>query len=105
MMTSVSVKFHVGQIIEHKKFGYRGVIYDVDAEFGGTDDWYEHVAKSRPPKNEPWYHVLVDGSEDTTYVAEQHILTTDNTKEINHPLIEVYFLSFSNDHYKLALKQ
>ena len=104
-MTSYIVKFHVGQIIEHKKFGYRGVIYDVDAEFAGTEIWYNQVAKSRPPKDEPWYHVLVDGSDATTYVAEQNILTTDNTAEINHPLIEVYFLNFSSDHYNLGLKQ
>jgi heat shock protein HspQ len=105
MMTSHIVKFHVGQIIEHKKFGYRGVIYDVDAEFGGTDVWYEHVAKSRPPKDEPWYHVLVDASDATTYVSEQNILTTENTSEINHPLVELYFLNYSNDRYNLALKQ
>ena len=104
-MNSCSVKFHIGQIIEHKKFGYRGVIYDVDAEFSGTDVWYDHVAKSCPPKDEPWYHVLVDGSDATTYVSEQHILTANNTTEINHPLVEVYFLSFSNDRYNLALKQ
>jgi heat shock protein HspQ len=104
-MTSHIVKFHVGQIIEHKLFGYRGVIYDVDAEFSGSEAWYNHVAKSGPPKAEPWYHVLVDGSDATTYVAEQNILTTRNTAEINHPLVEVYFLTFSSDRYNLALKQ
>ena len=104
-MTVDKIKFHLGQIIEHKNFGYRGVIYDVDAEFSGTDTWYEHVAKSQPPKDEPWYHVLVDGSDATTYVAERNILTTDNTAEINHPLIDAYFLSFSSDRYNLLLKQ
>ncbi len=104
-MTSHILKFNVGQIIEHKKFAYRGVIYDVDAEFAGTDVWYNQVAKSRPPKDEPWYHVLVDGSDAATYVAERNILTTDNTTEIKHPLVEVYFLNFSSNHYNLPLKQ
>ena len=104
-MISRNIKFHLGQIIEHKKFGYRGVIYDVDAEFSGTEDWYEQVAKSQPPKDEPWYHVLVDGSDATTYVAEQNILTADNTEEISHPLVDVYFISYSSNRYNLLMKQ
>ena len=58
-----TAKFFVGQIVHHKKFDYRGVIFDVDATFRGTDEWYEKVARSRPPKHLPWYHVLVDGAE------------------------------------------
>ena len=104
-MTAHTVKFHIGQIIEHAKFGYRGVIYDVDAEYDGTEAWYNHVAKSRPPKNKPWYHVLVDGLDETTCVAEQNIVMTGNTAEINHPLIGVYFYSFSNNRYHLPLNQ
>ena len=52
-------RFHVGQVVRHRKFGYRGVIFDLDATFGLTDEWYEQVARSRPPKDLPWYHVLV----------------------------------------------
>ena len=58
-----TAKFFVGQIVHHKKFDYRGVVFDVDATFQGTDEWYELVARSRPPKHMPWYHVLVDGAE------------------------------------------
>tara|TARA_R110002096_G_scaffold172690_3_gene346535 strand:+ start:2621 stop:2935 length:315 start_codon:yes stop_codon:yes gene_type:complete len=104
-MTTSKIKFHVGQIIEHNHFGYRGVIYDVDAEFNGTDSWYRSVAKSQPPKNEPWYHVLVDSSDDTTYVAERNLLPTSNTAEIDHPLVNAYFSSFSSNRYNLLLKQ
>ena len=104
-MIEHEVKFHIGQIIEHNKFGYRGVIYDVDAQFSGTNNWYETVAKSKPPKDAPWYHVLVDGSLDTTYVAERHIQATQNHSEVNHPLIEVYFSSFKQGRYILPSKQ
>ena len=104
-MTFHVLKFHVGQIIEHNKFAYRGVIYDVDAQFSGTEEWYEEVAKSCPPKDAPWYYVLVDGSDATTYVAERNIKMTDNTIEIHHPLIEVYFSDFSSDHYVIPRKQ
>lgn len=57
------VKFSVGDLVQHRRFNYRGVIVDVDSFFRGSDEWYELVAKSRPPKNKPWYHVLVHGSD------------------------------------------
>jgi len=60
--------FFIGQCVHHKKFDYRGVIVDVDAGFSGTEDWYQQVALSRPPKNKPWYHVLVHNSNRMTYV-------------------------------------
>ncbi len=104
-MTSHILKFHVGQIIEHNKFGYRGVIYDADAQYSGSESWYNAVAKSRPPKDAPWYHVLVDGSEITTYVAERHLRETDNHVKIVHPLIDKYFSEFTSGQYTLPLKQ
>jgi heat shock protein HspQ len=70
-VTSITrVKFSVGELIHHRLFDYRGVIVDVDQSFQGTDEWYQSVAKSRPPRDEPWYHVLVHDSEHSTYVAE-----------------------------------
>lgn len=104
-MTSHTLKFHIGQIIEHNKFGYRGVIFDVDAQFSGSESWYQEVATSCPPKDAAWYHVLVDGSDATTYVAERHIQEAFDYKEVDHPLIDVYFSGFSNGHYSLPLTQ
>jgi len=66
-------KFTIGQIIHHKLFDYRGVIVDVDFRFLGSDEWYEQVARSHPPKDRPWYHVLVDNAVHQTYVAEQNL--------------------------------
>ena len=104
-MQTQQIKFHIGQIMRHKNFGYRGVIYDVDALYSGTEVWYQRVAKSRPAKDQPWYHVLVDGSDITTYVAESNMLVADDLEAINHPLTEVYFINFSNGKYILPLKQ
>jgi heat shock protein HspQ len=64
--------FSIGQIVQHRLFNYRGVVIDVDYKFLGTEDWYEQVARSRPPKEQPWYHVLVDNSIHQTYVAERN---------------------------------
>ena len=61
--------YSVGQIIHHLRFDYRGVIVDVDATFQGTEEWYVEMAKSKPPRDKPWYHVLVDQSFTMTYVC------------------------------------
>jgi len=73
MSKSRKAKYCIGQLIQHKLFDYRGIILSVDLEFKSTDEWYEAVAKSRPPKNEPWYHVLVHQKGQQTYVAEQNL--------------------------------
>ena len=92
-------KFSLGQIIHHRKFDYRGVIFDIDPVFNGSEEWYDLVAKSRPPKNEPWYHVLVDNSQQSTYVAEQHLETTKSVSPVEHPLIDRFFNNFIDGHY------
>lgn len=92
-------QFYVGQVVHHRKFDYRGVIIDVDAEFEGDDVWYELVALSRPPKNAPWYHVLVDNADHMTYVAERHLETDDSLLPVNHPYISNIFSSFSDGVY------
>lgn len=100
-----SAKYSLGQIIKHSKFDYRGVIFDVDAEYAGTVEWYDNVAQSKPPKNRPWYHVMVDDSDVTTYVAERHLLLADDLSVIQHPLIDVYFEDFINGQYLLIHTQ
>ena len=82
-----TAKFFVGQIVHHRRFDYRGVVFDVDATFRGTEAWYEAVAHSRPPKDKPWYHVLVDRSDQTTYVAERHLEADEHDDPIDHPLV------------------
>ncbi len=96
-----SAKFAIGHIIHHKKFDYRGVVIDVDPVFSGTDEWYDAVAKSRPPKEKPWYHVIVEGSVDQTYVAERHLEPDSSQRPIDHPLIEFIFSDFKNGKYSL----
>ena len=94
-------QFSIGQVVHHNKFGYRGVIVDVDANFQGTDEWYEQVARSRPPKNKPWYHVLVDNAIHMTYVAERHLEETDDGEPVSHPAIKVYFDDFQDGMYRI----
>jgi heat shock protein HspQ len=92
-------KFNVGELVHHKLFGYRGVVVDVDASYQGTEEWYEKIARSRPPKDEPWYHVLVDEGDQNTYVAERN-LEYDLLKDtIDHPLVNMIFNKFENGAY------
>ncbi|MGR9054033.1 MAG: heat shock protein HspQ [Gammaproteobacteria bacterium] len=100
-----TAKFFVGQIIHHKLFNYRGVIYDVDYQFLGGDEWYEKVARSRPSKNQPWYHVLVDNATHQTYVAECNLTESPNDAPINNPLIDVYFNDKEQGVYRSIIKR
>ena len=84
-------KFAPGQLIVHTKFDYRGVIVDVDATFAGTEEWYETVARSRPPRDKPWYHVLVHGASHQTYVAERHLALDPDPAPIDHPALSHFF--------------
>ena len=88
-------KFAIGQTIQHRLFDYRGVIYDVDPVFLGTDE----VARSRPPKGEPWYRVLVDGSDHETYVAQQNIEADLSGDPVLHPLTSQFFSKFQEGAY------
>ncbi|MEN8175590.1 MAG: heat shock protein HspQ [Pseudomonadota bacterium] len=96
-------KFFVGQVIHHRRFDYRGVIIDVDPSFQGSEDWYEQVARSRPPKDSPWYRVLVHGGEQETYVAERHLEPDRTGGPIFNPALDTFFEAYVNGVYKARL--
>lgn len=72
---------------------------DVDATFSATPEWYEQVARSRPPKDAPWYHVLVHDAAHMTYVAERNLAADDSGDPINHPLLDDFFDAFESGEY------
>lgn len=92
-------KFSVGQVIQHNLFDYRGVIIDVDPTYQKDDVWYERMARTRPPKDQPWYQVLVHESDSETYVAERNLRLDGSLKPVENPRVEMYFLSFSEGKY------
>lgn len=99
-MATTSARFAVGQVVKHILFGYRGVIIDVDASFKGSDDWYEKMAPSKPPRNEPWYLLLVHGSVHHAYAAESQLETDPTGEPIEHPEIDYFFDDFEDGVYK-----
>jgi len=87
-----SAQFALGDIVVHKVYGYHGLIFDVDAIFCQTEEWYEMMATSNPPKDVPWYHVLVDGEDHTTYVPQENLIISQDEKfDIEHPLLGHFF--------------
>jgi heat shock protein HspQ len=98
-MSERKAKFSVGDLVHHRLFGYRGVIVDVDARFEGGEAWYEQVARSRPPKDRPWYHVLPHSTFHTTYVAERNLEPDDRLEPIEHPLLSRFFDDFRDGRY------
>ena len=90
-MRNHEARFQVGQLVRHKLFGYRGVVFDVDATFQASEEWYEAVARSRPPRDRPWYHVLVHNAEHTTYVAERNLEPEPSGQPIKHPALDQLF--------------
>ena len=98
-MRTSEASFAVGQLVRHLRFGYRGVIVDVDATFQHSEEWYEQMALSRPPKDQPWYHVLVHDAEHSTYVAQRNLSADESGEPINHPLVSELFRGFRKGRY------
>jgi heat shock protein HspQ len=98
-VTHASARFHVGQLVHHRLFHYRGVVVDVDPTFQGSDEWYERMARTRPPKDRPWYHVLVHNADQQTYVAERNLEADDSGAPVKHPLVSMVFDDFRDGRY------
>jgi heat shock protein HspQ len=95
---SNSPLFAEGEIIHHKRYDYRGVIVGIDFICEAEDGWYQ-TNQTQPDRNQPWYHVMVDGSDSTTYVAESNLEPDTLGQAIDHPLIGAFFSSFESGSY------
>ena len=101
-MSIQKAKFSIGEIVQHKHFDFRGVIYDVDFEFNNSEEWYQSIPKDvRPRKNQPFYHLLAESNEVTyeAYVSEQNLLIDDSNEPVKHPLIEEIFVGKKGTSY------
>ncbi|TCS60857.1 heat shock protein HspQ [Varunaivibrio sulfuroxidans] len=95
-----SAKFSVGQKIHHTLFDYRGVIVDVDPCFRTTGGWERKTTQDRARRYDtPWYHVLVDGADHRTYVAERNLEADTSGDPINHPEVAEHFEGYRDDSY------
>ena len=96
-------KFEIGQIVKHRYFDFRGVIFDVDPEFNNTEEWYQSIpTQVRPIKEQPFYHLLAEAPDQPSYVAyvsQQNLLTDEAPRPLAHPLIEELFDGIKNGKY------
>jgi heat shock protein HspQ len=89
-----SARFSIGDVVRHRFFPFRGVIFDVDPVFANTEEWYQAIPQEvRPSKNQPFYHLLAENEATTyeAYVSEQNLLPDESGEPCHHPLIEAFF--------------
>lgn len=91
-------EFEPGDIVYHKRYGYRGVIVDSDVSCQASPQWLASNL-TQPSPSQPWYHVLVHSENHTTYVAEENLTEDASGDPITHPLVNHFFSSYSDDGY------
>jgi len=97
-------RFAIGDVVRHRLFDFRGVVFDVDPEFSNTDEWYEAIPEElRPPKDQPFYHLLAENSESAyiAYVSQQNLAHDDSDEPIDHPAIPTMFDRLEDGRYLL----
>ena len=106
-MTMSQIKFTIGQVVKHRMFPFRGVVFDVDPEFANSDEWYEAIPKEvRPAKDQPFYHLLAENSESyyVAYVSEQNLEADHSGEPVGHPQINQLFGDLEAGRYKPGVR-
>jgi heat shock protein HspQ len=103
MTTIRNAKFQVGQVVRHRLFPFRGVIFDVDPTFSNTEEWYAAIPEEvRPARDQPFYHLLAENeeSEYVAYVSEQNLLPDDSGEPIRHSQVAEIFVKDKSGGYR-----
>ena len=99
-----SARFGIGDVVRHRLFDFRGVIFDVDPVFANSEEWYQSIPEDmRPRRDQPFYHLLAE-NEDSSYVAyvsQQNLLGDAEGGPIDHPNVEELFEQFRNGRYRM----
>ncbi|HEV7255692.1 MAG TPA: heat shock protein HspQ [Mesorhizobium sp.] len=98
-----TAKFRIGQVVRHRIFPFRGVIFDVDPEFNNTEEWYDAIpAEVRPRKDQPFYHLLAENAETEyiAYVSEQNLLEDSSGEPVRHPQLGEMFDRLPDGQYR-----
>ena len=95
-------KFSIGEVVRHRFYPFRGIIYDVDPVFANTEEWYQSIPEElRPAKDQPYYHLLAENDATTyeAYVSEQNLLPDESGRPCRHPLVEQFFVALADGRY------
>ena len=104
IMSKKRPKFRIGQVVRHRVYPFRGVVFDVDPEFNNTDEWWESIPDDvRPRKDQPFYHLLAENEETTyiAYVSEQNLLFDESGGPVDHPQLSELFGQFEDGVYEV----
>jgi heat shock protein HspQ len=96
--------FAIGDVVRHRLFDFRGVVFDVDPVFTNSEEWYEAIPEGlRPPKDQPFYHLLAENADSTyiAYVSQQNLLPDDTDEPVDHPAIATMFDRLEDGRYQL----
>ncbi len=97
-------RFAIGEVVRHRMFDFRGVIFDIDPVFANSEEWYQAIPEElRPPKDQPFYHLLAENSESSyiAYVSQQNLLRDTLGEPVDHPAIAGMFEEFDQGRYRL----
>jgi heat shock protein HspQ len=97
-------RFTIGDVVRHRIFDFRGVIFDVDPVFANSEEWYQAIPEDiRPRKDQPFYHLLAENGETsyTAYVSQQNLVTDESEEPVDHPAISGLFEPFAEGRYRL----
>ncbi|MEQ1539270.1 MAG: heat shock protein HspQ [Sphingorhabdus sp.] len=104
-MPAIAVaRFAIGDVVRHRLFDFRGVIFDIDPVFANSDEWYESIPEPvRPKKDQPFYHLFAENAESSyiAYVSQQNLLPDGEQGPVNHPAIQGYFDDWQDVRYPL----
>lgn len=103
-MLRTQAKYKLGQVVRHRKHPFRGVVFDVDAIFANTQEWYDAIPEeSRPRKDQPFYHLLAENENSyyVAYVSEQNLIPDETGEPVDHPDLEEMFGDFHDGCYEL----
>jgi heat shock protein HspQ len=97
-------RFAIGEVVRHRLFDFRGVVFDVDPVFANSEEWYEAIPEDiRPSKDQPYYHLLAENGESsyTAYVSQQNLLADESDEPVDHPAISGLFDTVAKGRYRL----
>ncbi|MFC0283345.1 heat shock protein HspQ [Camelimonas abortus] len=101
-MKTGTAKFAIGQVVRHRIYPFRGVIFDVDPEFANTEEWWRSIPEEvRPARDQPFYHLLAENEETQyiAYVSEQNLVPDLSGAPVRHPRVDEFFVRGDDGHY------
>ena len=101
-------RFAIGEVVKHRVFEFRGVIFDVDPVFANSEEWYEAIPEDiRPPRDQPFYHLLAENAESNyvAYVSQGNLERDESDEPVDHPAIGGLFDGYSDGRYTLRCER